>query len=89
MVCVDNGSDPSSVEEIEKYFELMRGKGMNIKYLYEKAPFNFSHMCNSGAKAASGAYLLFLNDDCLLFELNNCVDIRFMFRYLFFLRYVL
>lgn len=35
----------------------------NVRYLYKKLPFNFSYMCNQGAKEAQGDYLLFLNDD--------------------------
>ncbi|MCR5209848.1 MAG: glycosyltransferase [Lachnospiraceae bacterium] len=63
IICVDNGSAESAKKDIELYFDIMRKKGMDIRYLYEKSPFNFSHMCNSGAETAKGRILLFLNDD--------------------------
>jgi GT2 family glycosyltransferase len=43
-----------------------------IKYIYEKMEFNFSHMCNMGAQAAKGDFLLFLNDDVELCE-KDCL----------------
>lgn len=54
IIITDNGSSP---ETAEKY------RCLADKYIYEKAPFNFSHMCNIGAAAAEGRFLLFLNDD--------------------------
>lgn len=58
MIVVDNGSTDDNRMCIAAFLE-ERG----AKYLYEKAEFNFSKMCNCGAKAADGDFLLFLNDD--------------------------
>lgn len=56
IVVVDNGSSEEHRREIEV---LMKDK----KYIYSPMEFNFSRMCNLGAKEANGEYLLFLNDD--------------------------
>lgn len=57
IIVVDNGSAPEVRKCIECFPEI-------ATYLYEPAEFNFSHMCNRGAEAATGDVLLFLNDDC-------------------------
>ena len=59
FIIVDNGSS----EENKKRIEQKLRKLDNVRYLYKKISFNFSYMCNWGAKEAQGDYLLFLNDD--------------------------
>ena len=56
IIVVDNGSSPKNRVEIEKMID-------TGKYLYQPMPFNFSEMCNLGAREAAGKYYLFLNDD--------------------------
>ncbi|MBO5283713.1 MAG: glycosyltransferase [Lachnospiraceae bacterium] len=56
ILVVDNGSNPENRKEIEKITH-------GMKYIYQPMPFNFSRMCNLGARAATGELLLFLNDD--------------------------
>ena len=58
IIVVDNGSNS---EKKEKYEELKIKFGFN--YIYSPMEFNFSKMCNLGAEAATGEYVLFLNDD--------------------------
>ncbi len=58
IILVDNGSND---ENRLKYAEL--SQRYNINYIYKQLQFNFSKMCNIGASAANGEYLLFLNDD--------------------------
>lgn len=58
VVLVDNGSK----EENKKKCEALSDK-YGMTYIYEKMDFNFSKMCNIGAKHAKGEYLLLLNDD--------------------------
>ncbi len=69
FIVVDNGS---SDENRAKYEELLRFYGerahISTKYIYDKQPFNFSHMCNTGAAEAAGEYILFLNDDIEIIE---------------------
>ena len=56
ILVVDNGSSPENRAEIEKITQ-------GVNYIYEPMPFNFSKMCNLGAREATGELLLFLNDD--------------------------
>ena len=57
---VDNGSSEENRLQIEDF--LRKAPGLS-KYIYQPMEFNFSRMCNLGAKEASGELLLFLNDD--------------------------
>ena len=65
IIIVDNGSNPEQKVCITRMIDAVKREksGLEIRYLYQKSEFNFSAMCNAGAQAASGAYLLFLNDD--------------------------
>ncbi len=58
IIIVDNGSNEQNRNEIE---ELQ--KKYSFRYFYLPQPFNFSRICNLGAREAKGNYLLFLNDD--------------------------
>lgn len=58
IIVVDNGS---SQKQKEKYEDYCQQHGYS--YQYEPMDFNFSRMCNLGAKRAKGRFLLFLNDD--------------------------
>ena len=63
IIVVDNGSSDYNRQAISGYLN-----SVGATYLYDPAPFNFSKMCNTGAAAAKGAYLLFLNDDIEMFQ---------------------
>ena len=66
IIVVDNGSSDKNREQIEEMTKLIGCDAMRnqkIQYLYQPMEFNFSRMCNMGAEAAGGKYLLFLNDD--------------------------
>lgn len=60
IVVIDNGSNEDNRNEYKK---LIAEFGENASYTYERFDFNFSKMCNIGAKKATGNMLLFLNDD--------------------------
>lgn len=60
VIVVDNGSTPENKERAEK---LIQELTFASKYIYAPMEFNFSAMCNLGAKESQGEYLLFLNDD--------------------------
>ena len=65
IIVVDNGSIGKNrilVADILSKLPRIRGL-LDVRYVYQSMEFNFSAMCNLGAKNAAGKYLLFLNDD--------------------------
>lgn len=63
IIVVDNGSYETNrikSEELSRKYD--------FKFICEPMDFNFSAMCNLGAKAANGEYLLLLNDDIEVIE---------------------
>ena len=69
IIIVDNGSSDDNKRQYENLAEQIKAKGAetrelyDIRYIYEPIDFNFSYMCNLGAKNATGDIILFLNDD--------------------------
>lgn len=72
ILVVDNGSSENHQKKIEKLIQGLRKESLSVSYLYEPMEFNFSKMCNLGAAAAKGEFLLFLNDDVEL-AVQGCI----------------
>ena len=74
IIVVDNGSSAQNKgavsEEIDRLNRDAAYKAhlQRAVYLYKSMEFNFSRMCNLGAKEAKGNLLLFLNDDVTAVE---------------------
>lgn len=90
VIVIDNGSLEENKTKIEDMItelkqDLVSGRIVEktvdkvvLKYLYKPQPFNFSRMCNQGAKEAGGEFLLFLNDDIEVREgrwLNKMLEV--------------
>lgn len=60
IIVVDTGSTD---REILDYYKKIRSQHKNITILNWKKEFNFSAVCNFGARKCMGEYLLFLNND--------------------------
>lgn len=59
FILVDNGSvEPATLRYLEKV-----GRRPNVRVVSSPGPFNFSRVCNAGARQATGDHLLFLNND--------------------------
>lgn len=64
IIVVDNGSCEDKKKQYEELLDKIRTENSaSISYIYEPRDFNFSYMCNLGAKNATGDLILFLNDD--------------------------
>lgn len=63
IIVVDNGSYETNRIRSEEL-----GRTYGFRYICEPMDFNFSAMCNIGAKEAKGEYLLLLNDDIEVIE---------------------
>ncbi len=62
IIVVDNGSTTENRTKVEELLEQFNENG-SARLIYQPMDFNFSTMCNLGAKEACGELLLFLNDD--------------------------
>lgn len=73
VIVVDNGSAAENKEKVEELARTLWEEHFQVIYLYRPMEFHFSRMCNLGAEAARGRFLLFLNDDVEL-AVKGCVE---------------
>ena len=66
IIIVENNS---TTPEIAAYYETLR-KQANIRILTYEGEFNYSRICNLGASAAQGDYVLLLNNDTQVISIN-------------------
>lgn len=76
IIVVDNGSNEENRETLNKMLPLK-----NVQYYYHPMNFEYSTLCNYGAKCSSGDFLLFLNDDVLFSKESNHNIILHMLTY--------
>ena len=62
IIVIDNGSSDKNRKKILQMQHQLKEE-YAFHYLYMPMAFNFSTMCNIGAREAKGKYLLFFNDD--------------------------
>lgn len=67
IIIVDN---QSSENETHKLYRTLVHKYRDLRIISTPLPFNFSQACNEGSRHASGAYLLFLNNDVEITDPN-------------------
>lgn len=60
VIIVENGSTEKGIEE---YYKKVTEVNSRVKVVRWNKPFNYSSVCNFGAKQSKGEYLLFLNND--------------------------
>lgn len=60
IVVVDNGS---SLPEVSQYYRLLEETDPDVRIVYDDGYFNFARLNNAGAQAATGEYLVLLNND--------------------------
>lgn len=70
VVVVDNGSvDTTTLDYLQK----LRSEGVNV--VRHDAAFNFSELCNIGARASTGNVITFLNDDIEVRQKHSFADL--------------
>ena len=71
FIIVENNSEE---EETFAYYKQLEKNHKNVKVVYYKGDFNYSKICNFGVKASKGEYILLLNNDVEMINLDSLTE---------------